>query len=386
MLWFAGLVGILFAGSLADALLRPSADADGGGRDDDAGPVSETLADDPRGSLGDLLDELPGWPDAPQPPDAGEPSLWDHLARDPWAGPDSPVVPLPPDGPDSSDDLPPPPAGAFLRAADAMGAWLHGGDGPDTLIGGAGDNLIHGGAGDDLILAGLGDNRIWGGDGDDRLIGGPGADTLDGGAGNDTLVAGSGAALLRGGDGHDLLIGGAGASTLEGGAGNDTLVAGAGDNLLAGGFGDDLLLAGRGAGTLFGGAGDDTLVGVRFDGVGHDVAGPSLLNGGPGDDLLVLGRDDTAHGGSGSDLFVLGDWMAGGGAVIADFDLAEDRLMVGYDPAVYPAPQVTLTPVDGDPQAAVVRLDGAALAVVRGAAGLDPATVVLVPGWPPDFG
>ena len=386
MLWFAGLLGLFFAASLADALLNSDTGDDGAEAEGEAGGTA-SLAEDPRGSLADLLDELPGWPEDQQPPDAAEPSPWDHLLHDPWAAPDTPDEPLPPDGPDSTDDPPPPPAaGDFLRAADDAGAVLTGGDGADTLFGGAGDDLIHGGAGNDLMVAGLGDNRLWGGDGDDRLIGGPGADTLDGGPGNDTLLAGGGAALLRGGAGDDLLLGGDGDTTLEGGAGNDTLLAGGGNNMLAGGFGDDLLIAGPGADTLFGGAGNDTLVGVRFDADGNDRAGPSLLNGGAGDDLLILGRDDTAHGGSGADSFLLGDWMAGGGAVIADFDPAEDRLLVGYDPGLYPAPVVSLAAVADDPGAAVVLLDGQALAVVRGGAGLDPQAITLVPGWPPQFG
>ena len=108
------------------------------------------------------------------------------------------------------------------------------------------------------------------------------AETLNGTGGEDRLSGGLGDDTLNGLGGHDVLAGGLGADRLNGGDGNDVL------------FGD------LGADTLSGGAGRDML----FGGLGND-----LLSGGAGADSFHFGR-------------------AGGGDTIADFDLAEDRIIL----------------------------------------------------------
>jgi Ca2+-binding RTX toxin-like protein len=62
-----------------------------------------------------------------------------------------------------------------------LAAWLHGGEGNDSLKGGGGNDVLLGEEGhDDLI----------GGQGRDLLIGGAGGDRLDGGPDDDILIAG----------------------------------------------------------------------------------------------------------------------------------------------------------------------------------------------------
>ncbi|MFN3726225.1 MAG: Ig-like domain-containing protein [Allosphingosinicella sp.] len=95
-----------------------------------------------------------------------------------------------------------------------------------------------------------------------------------------------------------------------------------------GGNGNDMIISGNGEDFLYGGNGNDTLSG----GGGHD-----LLAGGNGNDFLDggAGRDDL-YGGNGNDRMAGGEgpdsfWFARGGGndTILDFDVAEDRLVLG---------------------------------------------------------
>jgi Ca2+-binding RTX toxin-like protein len=61
-------------------------------------------------------------------------------------------------------------------------AWLHAGDGNDTLIGGSGHDVLIGGAGNDVLVAGTGHNL---------LIGGAGADYLFGQKGENIAITGT---------------------------------------------------------------------------------------------------------------------------------------------------------------------------------------------------
>ncbi|WP_114966170.1 calcium-binding protein [Alkalilacustris brevis] len=356
MLALTGVLGLIAAGVFADSFVRGAVTSDASAEDDD----------DPFGDGAPMTPQGAGALDLG--PDTGEEGLseWDFLLLDLWEDDslEEPALGLFPDAPESSD-LPVSIPDLELHAG-TDGAFLAGGDGDDTLWGGAGDDTLSGGVGDDVLHAGDGSNHLLGGAGDDVLRGGSGNDTLDGGPGSDTLVAGGGDNLLRGGAGDDVLIGGDGADSLMGG------------------YGDDLLRAGTGGQTLFGGAGDDTLVGAVLDDAGRDVGGANFLNGGAGDDLLILGQGDIAHGGSGADSFMLGSWLdEEGTALIQDFDQAQDRLVLAYDPAVHPDPQITLDSVPDDPGAVIVRLDGVPLAKVQGGAGLTAQDIDLIDELPP---
>lgn len=334
-----GLIGLMMAGTLADAFLR-FADHD----DDEPPPPPETGTPDGEtpADTGDIFDYMPE-----TPPPAGP-------VTDPWLGEwvDDEFI---------STDTPQPAPGDLYLRLDDLGGVLQGGAGNDTLIGGAGD---------DLIFAGEGDNQLWGGDGDDTLTGGSGASTLHGGAGNDQLFAGAGPGVLMGGAGDD---------TLTGGEHDDSLFGGSGDDVLIGGWGDDLLVAGSGNNQLWGGAGNDTLVGVALDPDGRDTGGINFLNGGDGDDLIVLGVGDVASGGSGSDTFVLGDWLLGGSqATITDFHPGEDRLILAYAATGGPAPQVQID-LTTRPGAALIVLEGQVIARLDGVQTLSPADIALQP-------
>ncbi|OYU16895.1 MAG: type I secretion protein, partial [Rhodobacteraceae bacterium PARR1] len=136
---------------------------------------------------------------------------------------------------------------------------------------------------------------------------------------------------------------------------------GAGGGGLAGGDGADSLIGGDGVDELDGGAGNDSLFGQGDE--------ADFLSGGDGDDLLHLIGTDVATGGAGADRFDIQ-----GGGTIADYDPAEDRLVVVYDPTLHPDPQVTVSDDGAD---ALVYLDGQELARISGAAGLQAGMVGL---------
>ncbi len=167
----------------------------------------------------------------------------------------------------------------------------------DTLSGGAGDDTIHSDYGSDLISGDEGNDSINAGDGNDTVSGGIGNDTVSLGAGHDSF----------GNDGAE-----AGDDTIDGGAGHDSINAGAGNDIVFGGDGNDTVAGGDGADLIHGGAGQDLLLG----GAGNDT-----LSGGADNDTLQGGSgSDTLYGGAGQDSFRFES--AGGGDVIADFDLS----------------------------------------------------------------
>lgn len=352
MLGLAGLFGALVAGGVADAILggkdagtadeaTPPADADDGAQDEED-----------RFAHGDLLAAPPD-EDGFEPLQETGPSQWDLLLRDPWAGPEVVADQGAVTGPQSSDDMPPPPD------RDVCGT-----PGDDALRGGAGQDTLSGGASHDWLAAGAGDDVLEGGAGDDTLEAGQGDDNLAGGEGDDVVRGHTGDDTLRGGAGHDNLVGGAGDDDLRGGGGDDTL---------AGGYGDDRLHAGAGADLVFGGHGADVLDGRSGE---VEEAGPDLLNGGAGDDVLLLGAGDTAYGGPGADLFDLAAYDSPQDEqVIGDFDPEVDRLVVRYDPSAHPDAELSVQPSTDDPGSADIMLDGVRLARVAGGAGLTAADI-----------
>lgn len=251
---------------------------------------------------------------------------------------------------------------------------MQGGDGDDLIRGGGAADTIGGGAGDDQIDAGGGDDDLDGGDGDDIIWAGEGDDTLSGGAGDDILHGQDGDDSLLGGEGDDSLFGHDDDDSLAGGAGLDTLIGGMGDDTLDGGEGDDLLDGGMGSDTQDGGAGNDTLYGAFPEG---DDYADDFLNGGDGDDTLVLGTGDHGSGGAGADIFDLSQWLGEGGfATITDYDAAEDRIVVVYDSAFHPQPQLTLAQVEGTEDVQIL-LDGQAVGLVTGGVGLSAEDILL---------
>lgn len=374
---FAGLLGLLAIGGVADVFMRYNDSQDDDDQTDnwqDDGEFGED-ADLYRSLLDDYLEDSDIDPIGPAGYDmaGSDPDAWQYPSEDDYpeepgddpafqsaayddeivaADLDSDFFDLDEDKDDPLWDLTDP----SLR--DDETGWDAGQEGPRSsdepeletenlfLTGTDDDDVMHGGPGDDTLI---------GGDGDDQLFAMGGNTLLEGGAGNDTLV---------GGEGDDTLIGGDGNDTLQGGWGDDLLVAGAGDNL------------------LFGGAGNDTLIGALLDADGNDISGANTLNGGAGDDTLILGGGDIAHGGSGADDFVLGDWIAGNTATIQDYDASEDRILVVFDPTQHPDPVLTVTTDPDDPDNALILLDGMELAVVPGGAGLSADDIELVPEYP----
>lgn len=107
--------------------------------------------------------------------------------------------------------------------SDVRSAFIHGGDGNDTLTGGDGDDLLFGGDGDDVLTGELGSDSLEGGLGNDLLFGNAGNDYLLGSAGHDTIHGYGGRDILIGAGGNDQLFGGPGwADVISGGPGFDS--------------------------------------------------------------------------------------------------------------------------------------------------------------------
>ena len=99
---------------------------------------------------------------------------------------------------------------------------------------------------------------------------------------------------------------------------------------------------------------------------GRDDSALDYLNGGRGDDLLDIGGGDHATGGEDADTFALQEWLSEGKvATIADYDFLQDQIVVVYDPAAHPDPQLTLSS-DEETENVTILLDGAPVAVVSG--------------------
>ena len=207
---------------------------------------------------------------------------------------------------------------------------------------------------------------------------------LDGGALNDLLGAADVPAYLAGHGGQDVLYATTHAAHMIGGEGDDVMVGGAGDDRIEGCDGDDWIAAGAGTNTLLGGAGDDVLLGLSPNAQGDDVGGQSFLNGGDGDDLLIAGGGDYMNGGNGNDVFVLGDWLHGhDAATLVDFDSHDDQILLHFDPARLPDPQVVVTFAQDDPETAQIWVAGHLVAQVANAPDLTPDDIGLVPNAGP---
>ena len=192
---------------------------------------------------------------------------------------------------------------------------------------------------------------------------------MQGGDDQDSLWGDDGTDTLAGQMGNDMLAGGAGNESLVGGEDDDSLSGDDGDDVLLGDHGNDLLSGGLGADDLAGGAGNDQLAG------GADDGAADTLYGQDGDDILDLGAGDYAAGQEGADSFVLHDYVAGSPtAVISDFEMGQDRLILIYDAGLHPTPDVTFEedPETGD---ATLVLDGVPLATVLGGAGMDLSAI-----------
>lgn len=175
-----------------------------------------------------------------------------------------------------------------------------------------------------------------------NYIGGAGGDdTLSGAGGNDTLIGGVGDDELNGGAGADLLNGGAGADVLSGGAGGDTyVIKDAADTVIeAAGGGNDVVQAYVDH-VLAANVERLELMETAVSGTGNDLANTltgnalaNVLNGMGGADTLIGAEGaDSLTGGSGADRFVfrLGDSGVDGDPgsrdVVMDFVHGEDRL------------------------------------------------------------
>lgn len=353
MLGLFGLLGALFAGVVADSVMRiGSVEGDADDQPDDASGEDANVETQ---SIFAMFG----------PVDGGDASSDAQTAA---------VSQTAYDGMPASNDLPVQADHDLTLSGTADADNLQGDGGNDQISGAAGGDFLGGRDGDDVLNGDDGDDHLYGGTGADVLGGGAGADVLHAEAGNDALHGGDGADALFGHEGDDGLDGGAGNDSLLGGNGFDSLLGGAGDDVLDGGYGRDLLAGGDGADTVDGGEGSDTLWG-QWPG-GTDTA-VDFLNGGGGDDLLMMGAGDYGNGGVGADVFGLLDIGPDDPPMqITDFNPAEDALVVLYDAVRHPDPQITLE-TDHDSGAIRLLLDGVTLANLTNSAGIDLGAITL---------
>ncbi|GGI54681.1 calcium-binding protein [Oxalicibacterium solurbis] len=234
--------------------------------------------------------------------------------------------------------------GAMQEATGALGDWLNGRDGNDTVIGDAGNDMLFGGDGDDILVGGGGDDYLSGDDdytgahnswavifdgprdfdpsldanfivgfdnqnnfGNDVIYGGAGNDVVTGLAGKDILYGESGNDNISGDDDDDFLSGGDGDDEMTGDYGQPAYASGAGiviqgNDYLDGGNGNDWMQGEGGDDQLFGGAGDDQIWGDAQTYTADDLNGEDYIDGGNGNDLLVgQGGADEIYGGNGDD-------------------------------------------------------------------------------------
>lgn len=141
---------------------------------------------------------------------------------------------------------------------------MAGGGGNDQIDGGDGSNTLFGGDGDDSIAGGSGFDRVNGNVGDDTVVGHSAVgDWLSGGQGQDTIdaSASTGNNIINGNLGNDTIIGGSGADSLRGGQGDDVIHAGSGNDWITGDLGTNTIFGGQGLDTVRASAGHDIVNG-----------------------------------------------------------------------------------------------------------------------------
>ena len=215
------------------------------------------------------------------------------------------------------------------------------------------------------------------------------ADYPDYGTGS-VIFGDEGDGTMIGQSAGDVFFGEAGDDELFGG-GNDQLFGGAGNDLLSGGPGNDLLTTetADGSDTLYGGAGDDEI--AAFGEIGTDAI--HHISGGAGDDNITLqGGAYLVSLGSGADMVTLqpedGESGVSSAALISDFDVTEDTLMImveGPSSSAATALTYTLSRVETDlGLATLVEPAVSSEAVATALAGSVNGGVALLLGVTPD--
>ncbi|MEL7166811.1 MAG: calcium-binding protein [Pseudomonadota bacterium] len=240
MLWLAGLLGLMAAGTVG-VLQMGDTDADATEAstetdNDDGGAVTTVT------SLSDLLSDPAGTPG------------------------------------DGDEVIEPPVDVAGLTIGTDADETLTGESGSDTIMGSGGNDVIDGMGGDDSLQGGDGDDLIEAGAGADEVFGNNDDDTITGGAGSDSLNGSAGADVVDGGADDDVIWGGLDDDTLSGGTGADTVFGGFGDDLISGVDTDGAADVDAGD-YLNGGDGDDTII------AGND----DVVTAGSGADDIVVG-------------------------------------------------------------------------------------------------
>jgi len=137
--------------------------------------------------------------------------------------------------------------------------------------------------------------------------------------------------VIVGQDGSDILFGNGNFDQIFGGNGDDTISGGDGNDLLVGGLGGDV---------IYGGAGDDNI----YDATGQveieDVNRVDVIHAGDGDDGIVLqdGINLLSLGAGADHVTIYTQTEDNPGAVITDFDPAEDALLIGVHAPDYDMP------------------------------------------------
>lgn len=156
----------------------------------------------------------------------------------------------------------------------------------------------------------------------------------------DAVFAGAGNDVVLGAGLDDVLFGEADADLLFGRDGGDQIFGGEGDDTLSGGDGNDLLVGGDGGDVIYGGAGDDNIFDSRYDNSFADENRADVIVAGDGDDGIVIedGINLVSLGAGADHVMVYTESGDDPGAVITDFDPAEDGLLIGVHAPAHSLP------------------------------------------------
>ena len=248
MLWLAGLMGLLAAGTVG--VLELSATSQTGDAESDN--AQEQEPDEDANTVSNVVETLGlSLPDADDSTTQGDDSAPEAIVGPGGAGTEN-------------DDV--------LSGTSASEDIL-GGDGNDTLFGNNSEDTVNGRAGNDSLQGSLGQDVVDGGDGVDAVHGGLDADTVSGGMGADSVFGGWGNDLVNGVE-DDAATAALDdiddADFLNGGSGDDTIIAGNADIVTAGDGADDIVVgdwieAGAAASILDFNADDDNILLVYDD-------------------------------------------------------------------------------------------------------------------------
>lgn len=169
--------------------------------------------------------------------------------------------------------------------------------------------------------------EIEGTDSDDYILAGEDVEVTFGADGDDTVIGADHPQVIFGDGGDDVLLGEGGDDYVQGDTGADTL---------SGGSGGDLMVGGEGADAIYGGEGDDSIYTADVFPTESNPNEFDVVNAGAGADQVFVtqGASLIELGEGEDDILIYSDFSDIGEdplAIITDFDVAEDQIVLGVN-------------------------------------------------------